>query len=309
MKMVDKEYELIIVGAGPAGLTAGIYGERSGLETVILEEETAGGTAAEAPTVDNYPGLEEIMGMELMDRMKEHASKYTEIREVQPAKKIEKGEMISVKTDEKEYASKSLIIATGTEHQKLDVPGEDSFGGKGVSYCATCDGPFFKGRPVLVVGGGNKALADATYLLDMGCEVNLIHRRNELRAEKSLQEGFLEKGGNVIWSTVLEEIEGDESVQKVRLRNLEEDTESEMEVDGVFISIGDSPRTELTSEIGIELDDSGYIKTDETQRTNIPLVYAAGDVTGGAKQIVVACAEGAIASLSAYEDVRNPYWA
>lgn len=306
--MVDEEHELTIIGAGPGGLSAGIYGERSGLETIILEEKTGGGMAAEAPLVDNYPGLEEIKGVELMDRMKKHARKYTEIRELQPVRKIEKGDSIFVETDEKTYATDALIIATGTDHRKLNVPGEDRLEGKGVSYCATCDGYFFKDRPVLVVGGGNTALADATHLLNLGCDVTLVHRRNELRAEKALQEGFLESGGKVIWNSVLEEIEGDESVQKVRLRDLEEDTESKMEVDGVFVSIGEYPRSELASDIGVELDDSGYIKTDEKQRTNIPRIYAAGDVTGATKQIVVACAEGAIAALSAYEDVRNPYW-
>ncbi|KXB02779.1 thioredoxin reductase [candidate division MSBL1 archaeon SCGC-AAA261D19] len=306
--MVDEEHELTIIGAGPGGLSAVIYGERSGLETIILEEKTAGGMAAEAPLVDNYPGLEEIKGVELMGRMKKHARKYTEIRELHPVRKIEKGDSIFVETDEKTYATDALIIATGTDHRKLNVPGEDSLEGKGVSYCATCDGYFFKNRSVLVVGGGNTALADATYLLNLGCDVTLIHRRNELRAEKALQEGFLEGGGRVIWNSVLEGIEGDETVQKVRLRDLKEDTESKMEVDGVFVSIGEYPRSELASDIGVELDDSGYIKTDEKQRTNIPRVYAAGDVTGGTKQIVVACAEGAIAALSAYEDVRNPYW-
>lgn len=306
--MKDQRYELMVVGAGPAGLTSGIYGVRSGLKTLILEEEAAGGKVAEAPLIDNYPGLEEITGMELSERMKKHASKYVEIREIQPVEKIKMREPMTIKSNEGSYETDAIVLATGTKYRKLGVPGEDEFAGRGVSYCATCDGFFFKEKPVLVAGGGNAAIADASYLLDLGCKVRVVHRRDELRAEKALQDSFLEGGGKIIWNSILEEIDGDERVKGARLRNVKDGSKREVEVDAVFISIGGLPRTDLASEIGVELDEDGYIKTDENQRTNLPRVYAAGDVTGGPKQVVTACSEGAIAALSAYVDLKGPYW-
>lgn len=307
--MVTDKLDLIIIGAGPAGLTAGIYSGRSGLETLIIDGGTAGGNAADAPTVDNYPGLEEISGRDLAEKMKKHASKYVNINEAQPVKSLEIGETKKIETREEEYEAEGVIIATGTEYRKLGVTGEEKFDGKGVSYCATCDGFFFKDKPVLVVGGGNSAVADATHLLDLGCEVTLIHRRKELRAEKAMQNSFFDKGGEVIWNSVLEEIKGNEKVESVKIKNVEDDEESEIEVEGVFISIGEKPKSELAREIGIELDDGDHIKTGRDQRTNLSKIYAAGDVTGDPKQIVVACAEGAKAAISAHEDIKNPYWA
>ncbi len=304
----ENEYDLIVVGGGPAGLTAGIYGERGGLETLILESEGVGGNMSDAPEVDNYPGVEDIQGMELAEKMKSHASKYADIQEIEPVKEISTEDKISVVTKKDNYVSEALILATGTEYRKLGVPGEEEFAGDGVSYCATCDGFFYKDKSVIVVGGGNGAISDASHLLDLGIEVKVVHRRDELRAEKALQESFFEKGGEVIWNSVLEEIKGDERVEKVTLKNVENDTTQELEIDGVFISIGEVPRTDLAEEIGVELDERGYIKTDEEQRTNIPRIYAAGDVTGDPKQIIVASAEGAKAALSAYENLENPYW-
>ncbi len=307
---MDEHFDLIIIGAGPAGLTSAIYGQRSGLETLVLEEKMAGGTVNDAPKIDNYPGLEDITGSDLSEKMKNHALKYVDILENHVVKDIEINDSFLVKSNKKEYEADAIIFATGTEYQRLDVPGEQEFSGKGVSYCATCDGFFFKDKSVLVVGGGNTALIDASYLLDLGCDVKVIHRRDELRAEKALEKSFFEKGGEVIWNSVVEEIKGDNKVESVRLRNLEEDSEQELEleVDGVFISIGAVPRSDLASEIGVEIDESSYIKTDEDQRTNIPRVYAAGDITGGHRQVITACGEGAVAALSAYKDVRDPYW-
>lgn len=306
---LEKKVDLVVIGAGPAGLSSSIYAARSGLETTVLESEAVGGNMADAPEIDNYPGLEEITGMELTEKMKEHASKYVDIQEVNPVKKIEPGEVMRVESKKNSYECDAIVIATGTEYRKLGVPGEKEFAGKGVSYCATCDGFFYRDKSVLIVGGGNTALSDASHLLDLGCEVTVVHRRDELRAEQSLQKSFFEKGGEVIWNSVLEEIMGEDTVEKVRLRNVEDDSHREKNVDGVFVSIGEVPKTDLASELGVELDDGGYIKTDEDQRTNIPKVYAAGDVTGDPKQIVIACAEGAKAALSAYVDLKSPYWA
>lgn len=305
---MGNEFELTIIGAGPAGLSAGIYAARSGLSSVILEGEVAGGTMSEAPEIDNYPGVEEIVGMELAEKMEQHASKYVDIQEVEPVEEIKKGEMFEIRASDESYESDGIVIATGTEYRKLGVPGEKEFAGNGVSYCATCDGFFYKDKSVLVVGGGNAAIADAVHLLDLGCDVKVVHRRDELRAEKAQQESFFEKGGEVIWNTVLEEIKGEEKVKTAKLRNVENNSEKEIEIDGIFISIGEKPKTGLANEIGVELDENGYIKTDKMQRTNLPQVYAAGDVTGDPKQIIIACAEGAKAALSAYEDIKNPYW-
>ncbi len=305
----ENEYDLIVVGGGPAGLTAGIYGERGGLDTLILEGGSVGGNMSDAPEIDNYPGVEDIQGMELAEKMKSHASKYADIQEIEPVKEISTEDKIGVVTEKENYVGKGLILATGTEYRKLGVPGEKEFAGNGVSYCATCDGFFYKDKSVIVVGGGNGAVSDASHLLDLGTDVKLVHRRDELRAEKALQESFFEKGGEVIWNSELEEVKGDERVEKVTLKNVEDDTTQELEVDGVFVAVGEVPETDLAEKIGVELDERGYIKTDEEQRTNIPRIYAAGDVTGDPKQIVVASAEGAKAAMTAYEDLENPYWA
>ncbi|MDI6902312.1 MAG: thioredoxin-disulfide reductase [Methanocellales archaeon] len=297
-------YDVIVIGAGPAGLTAGIYAARSGLRTLILEKATAGGLAGEAPLIENYPGFDPIEGMKLMDKMKMHASKYVKIL-IEEVKSIELGKNMTLYTDENVYTADAVILATGSLHKKLGVPGEAEFVGKGVSYCAACDGFFFKEKKVLVVGGGNTAATEAIYLQDIGCDVMIIHRRDQLRAENSLQKRLLRSGVRIIWNSVVEEIRGNDLVNSVLIHDVKEDTLHELDADGVFILIGESPNTTLAKAVGVKLDEHGYVITDKNQRTNLPKVYAAGDVTGGVRQIVVACAEGAIAALSAYEDLRR----
>lgn len=304
----ENRYELIIVGAGPAGMTAAIYAVRSGLRTLLLEGEISGGTANMAPVVENYSGFESITGMELMNKMKSHASAYVDMHEMEPVTDIDIDENVSVSTDKSQYESDALLLCTGTIHQRLNIPGESELTGKGVSYCATCDGFFFKDKRVLMVGGGNTALSDAIYLLDVGCDVTLVHRRDTLRAQQSLQDRFFEKGGTVKWNSIVEEIRGDSSVKTVCIKNVVDDSVSEIEVDGVFIAVGEHPNSELAQKIGVKLDEGGYILVDQGQRTNLQRVYAAGDITGGVKQVIVACAEGCVAALSAYEDIRKPYW-
>ncbi len=301
-------HDLIIVGGGPAGLSAGIYGARSGLKTLILEKAVAGGLAGEAPLVENYPGMDAIRGMELVEKLKAQAAKYVELKEFEPVKDIEVGTDFLVRTEKGEYITRALILATGTTHKKLGVKEENEFFGKGVSYCAICDGFLFKGKKVAVVGGGNSAAMDAIYLDSVGCDVTLIHRKDELRAEDYLQRK-LEGKIDIRLNSVVDEIKGDNFVKGVRVHDTKEKTKKDLEVAGVFVSIGENPNSELAAKIGISLDEEGYIITDKTQRTNIPRVYAAGDVTGGVKQIVVACSKGAVAALSAFEDLRNPYWA
>lgn len=306
--MSKTEYELIIVGGGPAGMSAGIYGGRGGLKTLILESEAIGGNMSDAPEIDNYPAVENIKGMELAEKMKDHASKYADINEIEPVEDVSLNDSIEVETKEGAYSAEALVISTGTEYRKLGVPGEERLSGNGVSYCATCDGFFYKDKSVIVVGGGNSALADASHLLDLGVDVKVVHRRDELRAEKALQESFFDKGGEVIWNSNVEEIKGEDKVEEVLLKNSADDSEETLEVDGVFIAIGDVPNTNLADKIGVETDERGFVKTDDKQRTNVPRIYAAGDATGEPKQVIVASAEGAKAAMAAYEDLENPYW-
>jgi thioredoxin reductase (NADPH) len=289
-------YELIVIGGGPAGLSAGIYGARNGLKTVILEKTIAGGRVGEAPLVENYPGLEAIGGMELVEK------------EFETVKDVKVGANFLVRTDKGEYSTKALIIATGATHRKLGVKGEAELLGKGVSYCATCDGFLFKGKRVAVVGGGNAAVMYAIHLDSLGCDVTLIHRRGELRAGDYLQKK-LEGRVHILLNSVVEEIIGDNFVEGIRVHDMKEKTKKDLEVAGVFVSVGEDPNSELAAKIGVSLDEKGYIITDKTQRTNIPRVYAAGDATSGVKQIVVACSGGAVAALSAFEDIKTPYWA
>ncbi len=295
-------YSVAVIGAGPAGLTAGIYAARSGLNTFILERATAGGLANEAWSIENYPGFDSIEGMKLMDQMKTHALKYVSILPAE-VKKIEIDKKMTLYTNDDSYNSDAVILSTGSLHKKLGIQGEAEFIGKGISYCAACDGFFFKGKKVLVVGGGNTAVTEAIYLQDIGCDVTLVHRRDQLRAEKSLQERLIESGVKIIWNSVLEEIRGKTLVKSVLIHDLREEVFHELDFEGVFVFVGDSPNNTLANAVGVKLDEQGYIITDKKQRTNLPRVYAAGDVTGGVRQIVVACAEGAIAALSAYEDL------
>ncbi|HIH36487.1 MAG TPA: FAD-dependent oxidoreductase, partial [Methanocellales archaeon] len=204
--------DVVVIGAGPAGLTAGIYAARSGLRTFILEKATAGGLASEAWLIENYPGFDSIEGMKLMDQIKNHASKYVSIL-YEEVKNIGTGEKMTLSTDQGTYAADAVILATGSLHKKLGIPGEAEFLGKGVSYCAACDGFFFGGKKVLVIGGGNTAATEAIYLQDIGCDVTLVHRRDQLRAENSLQKRLLRSGVNVTWNSVVAEIRGKDLVK------------------------------------------------------------------------------------------------
>ncbi len=304
---MNNAYDAIIIGAGPASLTAGIYAVRSGLKTLILEGGMPGGQVNDTPLVENYPGFESIGGRDLMNKMVAHASRYADIK-LERVLSMELKEKIVVAAKE-DYVSDAVILATGAFHKKLDVPGEEEFAGRGVSQCVICDGFFFKKKHVLVVGGGNTAVLNAIYLKNIGCDVTLIHRRDQLRADSHSQSELFKLGIGVLWNSVVKEIKGGDFVRSVAVHNIKDDVHDELNVEGVFVSIGESPNNELAKSIGVKLDRGGYIITDKNQRTNIPRVYAAGDVTGGAKQIVMACAEGATAALSAYMDLKSPYWA
>jgi thioredoxin reductase (NADPH) len=300
-----EQYDIVIAGAGPAGLTAGIYAGREGLKAVILEKALKGGMGNVAPLVLNFPGFKSITGLELLKRIGDHASGYMDIKESEEIQKVEKMDgKIMVTTNKNEYASKSLIISTGTKYRELGVPGEQEFIGKGISYCSICDGMFFRGKEVLVVGGGNSAAEHALHLNDIGCKVRMVHRRDELRAQKYLQDKIKKEGIPIIWNSVVKEIKGDTFLKSVVIYDRVRDVEEELDIAGMFIAVGEIPSSQLAGQIGVEIDRGGYIIADKDQKTNVPHVYAAGDVTGGLKQIVVACSEGAVAAESAYNDIK-----
>jgi thioredoxin reductase (NADPH) len=302
-----EKYDLIIIGGGPAGLTAGIYAGRQGMKSMILEMMTGAGSGYMVPSMENYPGFDRISGKDLLEKMRDQAEKHVPMKNMEEVKKIVKNgtASISITTSKGEYNAKAIIISTGSRHRRLKVPGEIDFIGRGVCYCATCDGPLYQDKNVIVVGGGNAAVQEAIYLESLGCHVTIIHRRDQLRAEKYLQEKLKEKKIPVIWNSVVEEIKGDMMVKTVLLYNRKTDEKTDLSVDGIFIAVGEEPLSKVAQDTGVEVDKAGYIVTDKYQRTNISEIYAAGDITGGIKQWVVACAEGAVASLSAFEDVME----
>jgi len=304
-------YELAIIGAGPAGYSAAIYAVRAGIKTLVLDKIGGGGLASYSPNIENYPGFESITGIDLMDKMQKHAQNYTKIHFMEEVNEISKNndEFLIVTTNGK-YTAKAILLCMGTEYRKLGVEGEKEFQGKGVSYCATCDGFFFKDKIVGVVGGGNTAVIEAIYLKQIGCkEVFIIHRRDQLRAEKAYEDEAKEKGVKIIYSTHVESIKGKEKVDYLEVHDVNSNKTSQLIVDGVFISIGEEPQNTLAKQLGVNLDEKGYVIVDKGQRTNIKGVYAAGDITGGLRQVVTACAEGAIAALSSTEvlDKKYPY--
>ena len=303
------EYDVIIVGAGPAGLSAGIYARRAGLSCVVLEKGVPGGQVLTSPKIENYPGFPEIEGMKLMEAMAEHARAYVEIKEGEEVVRLTKaGDRFEFITPSGRLSSRAVILATGSYHRKLEVPGEDKLAGRGVSYCATCDGFFFKGRDVIVVGGGNTALTDSLYLNSIGCNVTIVHRRDAFRADKHLQDSVVERGIGTVYDSVVEEILGDDHVTGVKLRNVKTEAVDTKQVGGVFVAVGEVPTSQLASELGVNMDPGGFVVVDMSYRTNVPLVYAAGDVAGGIRQIVAAVHSGAAAALSCFEDLTKPYF-
>jgi len=303
------DYELAIIGAGPAGYSAGIYAVRAGIKTVIFDRGDGGGRAVLSPKIENYAGLESISGLDLMEKMKQHASKYVDIHFFEEAKKIERsGDKFTVETAKGKYIVGAILFCTGTEHKTLDIPGEKEFQGKGVSYCATCDGFFFKGKKVAVIGGGNTAIMEAIFLKQIGCkEVTLVHRRDQLKAEKIYQDEAREKHVQILLNKIVEKINGKEVITSLNLIDVVSNKKSVLDVDGVFICVGETPQNDLAKQLKIKLDEQGYVVVDRQQRTDVKGVYAAGDITGGLRQVVTACAEGAIAALSSTEALGKKY--
>lgn len=296
---MQNTYDVMIVGGGPGGYSAALYCTRAGLNTLVLEKLSAGGQMALTSQIDNYPGFEDgIDGFELGEKMQATAERFgavTELAEVYSLKLDEK--IKTAETSEGEFSAKAVILATGANPRQLGIPREEAYVGRGVNYCAACDGMFYKGKTVAVVGGGNTAAADATILSRIAKKVYLIHRRDTLRATK-IYHNQLEAMENVefLWDSTVEELITEDKVKGLKLKNLKTGQLTELDCDGLFISIGRQPATELVKDV-VVLDDSGYVIADETCRTNIVGVFAVGDVrTKALRQVVTAVADGATAS-------------
>jgi thioredoxin reductase (NADPH) len=307
-----ESWDLIIIGAGAAGLAAGIYGARSGLKTLIIEEKMAGGTTSDAPVVENYPGFAQISGGELAEKMTLHCKKVgVTIHELETVTGLDlKGERNIVNTNKAAYEATALIIATGAHYREIGVAGEKEFRGRGVSYCSVCDGPLFKGKRVLVVGGGNSAAITTLYLSGIVAEVMVAHRRDAFRAEEALVKDIASKKNvQVFWNTEVREVQGEKLVKRVVLFDNKAGETKELAVDAVFVQVGEAPNSQIARESGVEVDEEGYIKIDIFQRTNMPGVYAAGDVTNHpVKQVGTAVGQGITAALEAYGYIRRPYY-
>lgn len=296
-------YDLIIIGAGPAGLSAAVYGRRAGLDLMVIEQTPmGGGQVVDTYEVDNYLGMPGINGFDLAQKFRGHADGLgAEFRSGRVTAVRDEGAFKVVETaDGKSYEARALIVAGGAEHAKLGVPGEEEHRGQGVSYCATCDGAFFKKRDVAVVGGGDVAVEDAVYLSRFCRKVYLIHRRDSLRAARSLQEKLFScENAEVIWNSTLQKISGTDLVERICIQTKGMETEREIAVDGVFIAVGMRPKTEVYRDV-VACDESGYLIAGEDCATNIPGIFAAGDIrTKKLRQIVTAVSDGACAVASA----------
>jgi thioredoxin reductase (NADPH) len=298
--LTGDNYDVVIIGSGPGGLAAGVYSARRNMRTLIIGE-LLGGQMNWTTHIENYPGVEEITGPELAKRMAAQAHKFgCEIKADVVTNMALKGEKKTVRTRSKEYTARVVIIATGAGHRKLGIPGEEKFVGKGVSYCATCDAPLFRGKRVAVVGGSDSAVNNAIFITEFASETYLIHRRDKLRAEAANQKRLKESKVKVLWNTVAKEINGSSMVEAIVLEDVNTHEKRELPVDGVFLYVGVAPATELAKAAGVEVGEKGFIKTDQNQKTNIDGVYAAGDVTGGILQVSEAVGEGSIAATRAY---------
>ena len=302
-----QRYDVVIIGGGPAGLTAGLYASRAGLKALLLERAIFGGQIINARLVENYPGFSEgVSGMKLGELMHQQAIKYGLESLTSEVTAVSIGHPYQIFTTEGAIQAKSIIIATGSEYSRLEVAGEQKLLGRGVSYCATCDGFFFRDQEVAVVGGGDAALTDALELVQHCRKVYVIHRREQLRATKVLQEkAFSQPKIEFIWNTVVEEILGDEKLKALRLRNVKTEQTSSLEVHGVFVAVGLKPNSQLFSNL-VKLNEAGLIIVDELMRTLTPGIFAAGDIRrDSARQAITAAGDGAVAAKSAFQYLQE----
>jgi thioredoxin reductase (NADPH) len=298
---MESKYDLVIIGAGPAGLAAAQYGARANLRTLVLEELAPGGLTLVIDKLENYPGiLEPVSGYDLAQTMEKQAEGFgAEFRSASVESMEKRGGGFTVATTEGSFEAEAVIVATGAKHRKLGIPGEERLVGRGVSYCATCDGPFFKGKRILVVGGGDSACDEAMYLSNLSDKVTMIHRKDRFRAQKALAERVISNPRiQVAFDTVAEEILGANKVESVRLRNLATGSVEERGFEAVFVFVGSDPATGVVP--ASVLDENGYISTDERMETSIPGLFAAGDVrVSPFRQVITACSDGAVAAHAA----------
>ncbi|SEM64005.1 thioredoxin reductase (NADPH) [Mesobacillus persicus] len=304
----EKIYDVIIIGAGPAGMTAAVYTSRANLSTLMLERGVPGGQMANTEDVENYPGFDSILGPDLSTKMFDHAKKfgaeyaYGDVKEI-----IDGKEYKTINAGSKQYKARSIIISAGAEYKKIGVPGEQELGGRGVSYCAVCDGAFFKGKELVVVGGGDSAVEEGVYLTRFASKVTIVHRRDELRAQKILQDrAFANDKIDFIWNHTVKEIhEQDGKVGSLTLVSTTDEKEMEFKADGVFIYIGMIPLTKPFEGLGIT-NSNGYIETNELMETKVPGIFAAGDIREKTlRQIVTATGDGSIAAQQAQHFVEE----
>ena len=299
-------YDVIVIGAGPGGMTSAIFAVRAGLKTLILNDPQSLSLIEEAVEIDDWPGDTGISGTDLIKKMKEHVKKLKADYKDEQVLGVIKDGAFRVKTSKGEYDTKTVIFATGAKHRKVMVPGESEFAGKGVSYCASCDAPMFREKKVLVIGGGDTAITDALILRSVGADTTIVHRRDELRAAKSLEEQAKKAGVKFLWSTIIKEIKGDKTVTSTVLLDVKTQKTFEEKVDGIFVAIGTVPLSELANKIGVETDEAGFIKVDKEHRTNVPGVYAAGDCCDSpSKKIATAVGGGAMAAESAFQYLQE----
>ncbi len=301
------DFDVLIIGGGPSGLTAGIYASRAGLNVAIVEKQFAGGQIANTESVDNYPALFNISGVDLSLKMLEHTEKLgvKMIYDTVIKTKLSDNEKVVVLQNQGEVTAKAVILCAGATPRKLGALNEDKFTGHGVSYCATCDGAFYKDKIVAVIGGGNTAVSDCLYLTKFAKQVHLIHRRDKLRASKLDTEKLINSGVNIHYNQVVTDIFGQNKVEGLKLKNVVDNLESELLIDGIFVAIGQIP-SDIAAEVN--RDDYGYIKSDEDMKTNIEGVFVAGDVrVKKVRQVITAASDGAIAAEMANEYIITKF--
>ena len=302
-----KKHEVIIIGGGPAGLTAGLYTSRIGLKTLLIERTLFGGQMLNARLVENYPGFPlGISGLDLGALMHEQATKYGLETAIADVSDLVSGQPHRVLSDEQSFEAEAIIIAAGSQYRKLDVPGEETLIGRGVSYCATCDGPLFAGEQVAVIGGGDTAITDALEVSQHARKVYLIHRRDQLRAGQVLQQrAFAEPKIELVWDTVVEAVDGDQMLQSLKLRNVKTNEPSTLGVAGLFVAVGLTPNSSPFVKV-LNISETGHIITDGVLATSVPGIFAAGDIRANSpRQIAGAVGDGATAALSVFRHLRG----